>query len=69
VTSAQAASSPGYKTCIKCGGDGYQPLPFTRSLYRYPCRACKGRGERPRPVTRIYHALRHGAKTLTEGEY
>jgi hypothetical protein len=42
-----------YDTCDRCGGDGYQPVAFTKHLYRYPCRGCKGTG----------------AKSLTEGNY
>jgi hypothetical protein len=54
-------------TCTRCGGDGYQHLfgPY----YRWPCRACHGAGERPALIARIWLALRHGARAVTEGEY
>jgi hypothetical protein len=58
-----------YTTCEKCGGDGYQPVPFTRSLYRFPCKGCKGTGMRERAISRIWRILRHGAKAVSEGEY
>lgn len=56
-----------YITCDRCGGDGYAHL-FGR-LYLYPCRGCKGTGERPRAAYRIFQMLRHGAKSVTEGDY
>jgi hypothetical protein len=64
-----AAVSIGYDTCDRCGGTGYRPVPFTRSLYCFPCRGCKGSGLRERLITRVWRLLRHGTRSLTEGEY
>ena len=56
-----------YVTCARCGGDGYQHL--FGPLYLHPCRGCNGTGIRERALTRIWRAVRHGARHVTDGDY
>ena len=56
-----------YVTCPRCEGDGYQHL--FGPLYLWPCRGCHGTGQRERTLTRIWRAVRHGARPVSEGDY
>lgn len=59
-----------FETCPRCGGDGYQPVPFTRDrLFVFPCTGCDGSGLRERAAHKVIRLLRHGAKTVSEGDY